>query len=142
MEYAKITIKPLSPFITQLQSDTIFGHFAWGIVYKYKEDKLKEFLRNFEKKPFIIFSDGFIKDFLPKPFLKPIPTDLKCDGSINKKLKEENLVPKELIFENIDNLKEEVFLDYIKNPKSFKKTTNIITKNSVNRLTNSVMCKK
>lgn len=141
MEYAKITIKPLSPFITKLQSDTIFGHFAWGIVYRYNEEKLKELLKDFEKRPFIIFSDGFIKDFLPKPFLKSLSIDSNCDELIDniKKLKKLSLVPKELVFENIDNLKEEVFLDYIKNSKSsFKKATNIITKNSINRLTNSV----
>jgi len=71
MDYAKITIKPTSPFITPLQSDTIFGHFAWGYRYCFGEKKLNELLKTFKQKPFIVFSDGFIKGTLPKPFLKP-----------------------------------------------------------------------
>ena len=53
MDYAKITIKPTSPFITSLQSDTIFGHFAWGYRYCFGENRLKELLYDFKEKPFI-----------------------------------------------------------------------------------------
>jgi len=114
MEYAKITIKPISPFITSLQSDTIFGHFAWGVRFIYGEEKLNILLKDFEKNPFIIFSDGFEKGKLPKPFLKPyMPDDDELKYA--KEIKKRAFIEKEFIFENIDNLSDEKIFKYFKN---------------------------
>ena len=63
----KTTIKPLSNFSTVLKGDTFFGHICWAIVYRYGEDKLKELLKSYDLKPFIIVSDGFTSGYLPKP---------------------------------------------------------------------------
>jgi len=41
MKYAKLTIKPKTPFLSLLQSDTIFGNFAWGYRYVFGEKELK-----------------------------------------------------------------------------------------------------
>jgi len=113
MEYAKITIKPTSPFITPLQSDTIFGHFAWGVRFVYGEDKLNALLKDFEKNPFIIFSDGFEKGKLPKPFLKPyMPKDDELKYA--KEIKKKNFIEKEFIFKNIDSLSDEKIFQYFK----------------------------
>ncbi len=141
MEYAKITVKPTTPFISVLQSDTIFGHFAWGVRFLYGKEKLEELLESFEKKPFIIFSDGFKKGYLPKPLLKPF-TGFSCDkADYIKKLKKLSFVPKELIFKNIDSLKDEIFLKYIIEKKESckkKRSKTVTQKNSINRLTNRV----
>jgi len=113
MEYAKIAIKPTSPFITSLQSDTIFGHFAWGVRFVFGDDRLKELLKEFEKKPFIIFSDGFEKGKLPKPFLKPyLPKDEELKYA--KEIKKKAYIEKEFLFENIDNLSDKKIFEYFK----------------------------
>ena len=138
MEYAKITIKPNSPFISEFQSDTIFGHFAWGVRFLYGEDRLKELLSDFEDNPFIIFSDGFLKGYLPKPFLKP--KSLDCSEIEDaKRVKKISLVKKEFIFENIDSLNDDKLFEYLKNQQiDLNSKTHITQKNSVNRDTSIV----
>ena len=138
MKYAKITIKPTSPFITELQSDTIFGHFAWGVRFVYGENKLENLLEGFTTDPFIIFSDGFLKGYLPKPLLKP--KNLDCSEIEDaKKVKKISLVKKEFIFENIDNLNDKKLFEYLKNQKiDSNSKTNITQKNSINRNTSIV----
>ena len=160
MEYAKITIKPTSPFITSLQSDTIFGHFAWGVRFVFGEKRLQELLSEFEKKPFIIFSDGFEKGKLPKPFLKPyLPKDDELKFA--KEIKKKAYIEKEFLFQNIDNLSDEKIFAYFKNRLKKKKNYtpcdieknirytkeedkesetkySITQKNSINRISNIV----
>ncbi len=67
MKLYKITIKPTSNFATPLKGDTIFGQLCWIIRYKYKENRLEELLSCYDTEPFLIVSDAFAKDYLPKP---------------------------------------------------------------------------
>jgi len=71
MQSLKITIKFESPVGSELQSDTIFGQFAWEFRYIFGENKLKEVLVDFENSPFIVFSDGFPEGAIAMPFVKP-----------------------------------------------------------------------
>ncbi len=134
MDLAKLTIKPISPFISDFHSDTFFGHFAWGYLFKYGKDKFKNFLEN----SFIVFSNGFFKGFLPKPFLDPMmfEEDLIDYAKQYKKLA---FIPKEVIFENLDNLTDRVIFERVKNLKlpKFLEVT-ITQKNSINRNSNRV----
>ncbi|MDW7680752.1 MAG: hypothetical protein SCK70_09320, partial [bacterium] len=107
-----ISFKPKSPLITQLQSDTIFGHVAWAIRYLWGEDQLIPFLDAFKEgndAPFLV-SDGFPHGKLPKPFVKAlplkkinaiidevvaelnVPIDIKHRTQIIKALKKQNLL--------------------------------------------------
>jgi len=73
MKLYRLTINPLSPFATPLKGDTLFGSICWSIVYLCGEEKLQKMLKNYEKEPFLIVSDGFLKNYLLKPtFLKEI----------------------------------------------------------------------
>jgi CRISPR-associated protein Csm4 len=67
MNLYKITISPESNFATMLKGDTLFGQICWAIVYSFGEDRLKELLKNYDKKPFLVVSDGFTNGYLPKP---------------------------------------------------------------------------
>lgn len=61
-------IRPLSSYISRLQSDTFFGAFSWSYRYLYGEDGLKELLRSaWNGEPAIIFSNAFPEDVLPLP---------------------------------------------------------------------------
>ena len=59
-------IKPISSYMTPWQSDTIYGHFLWGIFFLYGEEELNKIISDFENynSPFII-SDGFLDGRLP-----------------------------------------------------------------------------
>lgn len=148
MEYAKIILTPTSLFVSKLQSDTIFGHFAWGIRFLFGESRLKDLLKNFEENPFIIFSDGFEKGKLPKPLLKPYMTrDDELEYA--KKIKKIQFIDKDFIFRNIDDLTDEKIFHYLlkllkeqENQKENKRKkhidSQITQKNSINRISNTV----
>lgn len=143
MNIIKIIIRPISPFASSLQSDTIFGHFAWGFRYIYGEKKLLEKLKNIKESPFVVFSDGFPKDCLPKPYLKP--HDIKPEHMDHvKKYKKCEIVVKDQIINNINNLNDKVlfenFIQYgdKKDDINGKKESAILLKNSVNRETSTV----
>ncbi len=59
-EIYKLTIKPVSGMLTELQSDTIFGHFCWRMRDLLGEDKLVEFLEFFRNNaPVFTISSAF-----------------------------------------------------------------------------------
>ena len=78
-----LQFKPLSPSITPLQSDTLFGHIAWAVRYLRGEQELLTFLNKFQDNhdaPLLI-SDGFPQGYLPKPQFKALPID-ELDAAI------------------------------------------------------------
>ncbi len=146
MKSLKLTIKFKSPLGSLLLSDTIFGHFCWEYRDIFGEDRLKELLTNFETKPFIVFSDGFIKDTLPMPFLKPKSLDemkeffLKSDKSADyyseaKNLKKVRFVDLDFLDDMKGDLELFALYNHIHDPSI--KTVHFI-RNSVNRITNTV----
>jgi CRISPR-associated protein Csm4 len=70
---SRYKIKPVSPVITPLMSDTFFGHFCWSICYDKGEQFLLEFLKSYKEgnPPPVIFSSAFISGYLPRPILPP-----------------------------------------------------------------------
>lgn len=69
MTFLKTTITAKSNFATPLQGDTLFGQICWMIRYKEGEERLRELLEDYQKQPFLVVSDAFAKNFLPKPSL-------------------------------------------------------------------------
>ena len=67
-------IKPVSPMMTPLMSDTFFGHFCWALRYEHGESYLENFLASYgpgQTAP-VIFSSAFISGYLPRPTLPPL----------------------------------------------------------------------
>ena len=66
-------IKPLSPIITPLMSDTFFGHFCWAMRYQKGESFLTDFLSSYGSKEGapVLFSSAIISGYLPRPVLPP-----------------------------------------------------------------------
>ena len=67
-------IKPKSPLMTPLMSDTFFGHFCWALRYVHGESYLENFLDSYGlgKTAPVIFSSAFISGYLPRPTLPPL----------------------------------------------------------------------
>ncbi len=142
MKSVKITVRFKSPVASELQSDTIFGQFAWWYRYKYGEDKLKEALEGFETKPFIVFSDGFLEDTVAMPILKPQSLeqvkDILGDSYYEeiKRIKSARYLrvnDKWIMSENV-NLSH--IKDYIENQAAAAEKE--FVRNSINRITNTV----
>lgn len=69
MQTYRIVLKPLSPFVSSLQADTLFGHLCWVIKYCEGEDELIKILNLFKKgSPPFLLSDVFPENLFPKPF--------------------------------------------------------------------------
>jgi CRISPR-associated protein Csm4 len=66
-------VRVLSPLETPLMSDTIFGHFCWGLRYMEGERFLEDFLGAFGegRRAPVLFSSAFPAGMLPRPEIPP-----------------------------------------------------------------------
>lgn len=124
MTLYKTTITPKSNFTTPLKGDTLFGQICWAIRYRLGEDRLNELLSDYDKKPFLIVSDGFASGYLPKPSM---PSHFLGE---NLELKKEN---RKKIWLSMEDLQSGNF----KNAKTsgeagYVQTKNATIKNSIN----------
>lgn len=120
MKHYKITWTVRSPVETELQSDTIFGHFCWTLFHKKGKDELESFLEELKKSPTFVLSSAFPRGYIPFPIALPVPiadferlrvmlkwSDSKEDrikfALLKKKLKKARWLSKEYWFEHQDN---------------------------------------
>ncbi len=76
MKTYKITWESLSPYRTELQSDTIFGHMAWALRYQKGASFLMKVIEELKRKPSLVFSSAFPIGLLPIPAI-PCPDRVK-----------------------------------------------------------------
>lgn len=77
MKHYTVTIKPLSPFVTPLDSDTLFGHICWAMSYlpEFRNEKsLETLLRGFAQTDGfpLVLSSALPRHYLPFPLLPPL----------------------------------------------------------------------
>jgi CRISPR-associated protein Csm4 len=70
----KLKLKLKSGLLSELQSDTIFGHFCWRLKEQLGENALSEFIKYYqEDKPVFTISDGILEKnkiiYFKKPYL-------------------------------------------------------------------------
>lgn len=87
----KLTLSQKSGLLTELQSDTIFGHFCWRLKDMLGEQKLDEFLKLYKtgNPAFTISNSYFERDnclFLPNPLL-PLVNEEEEEKSKDEKIK-------------------------------------------------------
>jgi CRISPR-associated protein Csm4 len=74
-----LKIKPISPFLTPVESDTLFGHICWAMEYleRFSRGKtLTDFLEKFDgQTPPLILSGAFLEGYIPFPLLPPFKVD-------------------------------------------------------------------
>lgn len=90
MKTYTLTLKLKSGLLTELHSDTIYGHFCWRLKEQLDEEKLIDFLSLFKKgNPIFLLSDGLlkVKDQIrfPRPliFEKPAIKQNKFEKVLN-----------------------------------------------------------
>lgn len=65
-----IKIKPLAPIGTPWQSDTIFGHLCWQVVFGAIDMDIETFLESFrDGHPPFVLSEAFPAGYLPRPMI-------------------------------------------------------------------------
>jgi CRISPR-associated protein Csm4 len=85
LEAVEVLIKPLSSWLTDFQSDTLFGHLAWMYRYMKGESRLEELLDQMSAGGILLVSSAFPEGFLPRPVL-PV-TSVEEKGQIISELK-------------------------------------------------------
>lgn len=132
MKLFKITLKLTSPYATEWQADTIWGHLCWMLRFTYGEEALTNFIGRYEKgEPPLLVSNGFTRDLLPRPIL---PEKQVSDRDEFRKAKEQK---------KIRWLTQEEFMRILngeeptlsQNNSKDLGTTNVTLKNQINRLT-------
>ncbi len=94
----KLKLKLKSGLLSELQSDTIFGHFCWRMKEQIGDSKLSEFINLYhENKPVFTLSDGLLeKDnivFFKKPYIN---TEFKTETKSKRERISNFLKQKEL----------------------------------------------
>lgn len=153
----KLKWKVQSPYGTPPQSDTVFGHIAWAIVYLYGTTRLTQILDPLAQAPGLVCSSLFPEGRLPIPMMpmtkavkqkwlsqtgKDSSTALKAWTRLMKDIKRIHTLPEEMLtghkeitwFSLIQRLEEEASTLSGKNKQSPKTT---IFHNSINRLTST-----
>lgn len=98
-----LPLKPKSGLLSELQSDTIYGHFCWRLKERLGDEKLNEFISLYKNsKPVFILSDGLLsvngEIRFPRPYIfsKPELKETKAEKVLEfvkrKSNKERNYV--------------------------------------------------
>lgn len=126
MKLYKTTITPTSNFATTLKGDTLFGQICWSIRYALGEDRLKTLLSEYENKPFLVVSDGFVEGYLPKP---KMPSELLGEDSDAKKENRKKiwLTQKELLSGDFRSAKKDEEINHDKSISTMHNSINYKT---------------
>lgn len=124
MKLYKTTITPSSNFATPLKGDTLFGQLCWAIRYTFGEPKLEALLAHYEQEPFLVVSDGFAPNHMPKPSL---PSFLLGEDANRKKENRKN------VWLTLEDLQSGKFADAKTDKEAHYKNSTVATvKNSLN----------
>ena len=86
MNFYRVKLKLNSPYATEWQADTIWGHLCWALRFAYGEAELASFIARYGSgEPPLLVSNGFPGDLLPRPILPQKPATGRADYA---KLKE------------------------------------------------------
>ena len=101
MQRVQIRIRPRTAFGSSLRGDTLFGQLAWAIRHRFGEERLGDLLQGYgEGYPFLVISDAFPADYLPRPSL-PMAFYAAVDGD-HKALKRRSWLPRSALSRPID----------------------------------------
>lgn len=137
MSLYKIKIKLHSSYITPWESDTIFGMFCWSLLETQGEQKLKLFLNEYDNNKYpIVFSNGFIDDYLPKPFILDIEkskSNLKSE-SIKERIEYKKNKAKTLItLSDFNKFINGETLDSLEQINNINQTIQVVTHTQIDR---------
>ncbi|MBF0185219.1 MAG: CRISPR-associated protein Csm7 [Magnetococcales bacterium] len=81
MKSLRVTLRPVTAFITPLHGDTLFGQLCWALRHRLGEAWLEQALNGYgQGQPFLVVSDAFPAGYWPRPALPPLP------GSVHDKV--------------------------------------------------------
>ena len=129
MKQLKVQITPLSAFATKLTGDTLFGQFC-SFLAKKDVELLNSMLDKYTQgQPFIVFSDAFPSDSIPRPTIPSFFYE-KPSGKDRKQ-------QKKLSWINVDKTTEDIskWLLLAHEEKLISSTS--VSHNHINRLTSS-----
>lgn len=130
MNLYRIKIEILSPLVTPLKGDTIWGHIVWGIANHQGEATVTDFLNSNVVKPSLVVSSAFPHGCI----CKPLPAPNQRTGALDKTSYPKIKAAKKIRFEKAANF---LTVDSVEIPKKIFEEE-VVAHNSINRLTNTV----
>ncbi|MEO5348316.1 MAG: hypothetical protein H7836_01515 [Magnetococcus sp. YQC-3] len=74
MKSLRVTLRPVTAFMTPLHGDTLFGQLCWALRNRLGDAWLDGALAGYDRgEPFLVVSDGFPAGYWPRPCLPPLP---------------------------------------------------------------------
>ena len=94
MKTATVRIRPRSAFGGAVRGDTLFGQLCWAARHRYGIERLVDLLDGYTQgRPFLVVSDAFPADHLPRPAL-PLPRYDDVADADRKQVKRRAWLPK------------------------------------------------
>jgi CRISPR-associated protein Csm4 len=132
MQTLKLTLQAQSAFGTPLAGDTLFGHLCWALRWRLGVNRLTELLQGYTQgQPFAVLSDAFPVGYIPRPSLPSTRLGKAADPSQRKAEKLKQWLPTAQATH--------ILVDWLEHaaelPNAAKNQTDILTQNTINRLT-------
>ncbi len=103
MQSYRLTLKPLSPFVTPLKGDTLFGQLCWALRHRLGNDFLQSCLEGYtDNQPFAIVSDAFPQGYWPLPKLPGVFYQ-QLENEDRKAIKKRNWLPDDAFQQPLEN---------------------------------------
>lgn len=94
MQTYRLTIHPRSAFGTPVAGDTLFGQLCWAVRERFGEIRLTNLLEGYTAgSPFLVVSDAFPANWLPRPQLPDFLLGLDIDPAKRKAAKQKVWLP-------------------------------------------------
>lgn len=100
MHWFRATIRPEGAFGTVIRGDTLFGQLCWALRHRLGEAALNQLLDGYVAgRPFLVVSDAFPADYLPRPELPPRPDS---DPTKRKEERKRRFIPISAYMQPVD----------------------------------------
>lgn len=112
MRCYRVSLTPVSAFVTPMKGDTLFGQLCWAIRNRFGESLLNELLTGYgENRPFAVLSDVFPKGYFPFPSLPSSYYDQPI-GEDAKSVKESLWLPETILQSPLQNWLQQALSPY------------------------------
>lgn len=113
MQCFKVSLSPLSAFITPMKGDTLFGQLCWAIRNRFGESRLIELLTGYtENRPFAVVSDVFPEGYFPFPCLPNRFFNTSPDGEHYQSPKGNQWLPESVLRDPLQDWMDHVLSSY------------------------------
>lgn len=123
----KVKFRPMSPLVSDLTSDILWGHLAWAIKYTFSEEKLLEILSAMRTESPPLLCTSLFPEIEGKEYLPALKIPINPDRGDAKKLKKRAFIEKQALDNNANSLTIDSYMEILRSSKDTKEMFDIST---------------